>query len=330
MALTRRSLFALDFGRRARPGAAWLRVHRVAMACRFEVTLAPSDTDHVDAARQALDVADRLEAQLSVFRPMSELTSVNNRAADEAVRTTPELFALLQQCSRLHAETEGAFDITSTALSRCWGFLRREGRVPSAAEIDSARAVVGMQHVSFDSTTSSIRFARKGVALNLGAIGKGYAVDRMGDSIRACGIRHALVSSGGSSVLAVGGRGRGWCVDIRSPRAGRDRLARLFLRNGALGTSGTGEQFVLVDGLRYGHVIDPRTGWPARSVLSASVVTSDATSADALSTAFLIGGPDLAERYCREHPGTLAVLALTAHEASTRIFGSFAGAEITT
>src|SRR5262249_35045213 len=123
------------------------------------------------------------------------------------------------------------------------------------------------------------------------------------------GTRRALLSAGRSSVLALGGRGRGWPVDVRPALASRT-AGRLWIRDGAVGTSGAGEQFIEVDGIRYGHVIDPRSGRPASGVLGASVVTATAADADALSTAFLIGGPDLARRYCDAHPGTLALLVL--------------------
>ena len=103
-------------------------------------------------------------------------------------------------------------------------------------------------------------------------------------------------------MLAIGGKGRGWPVDLR-PRLASRRVGRLWIKNGAVGTSGAGEQFIEVDGRRYGHVIDPRTGRPAEGVLGASVITGDAATADALSTAFLIGGPELARRYCAAHPG---------------------------
>jgi thiamine biosynthesis lipoprotein len=328
MPITRRALFALDFSPRARAGGRWLRVHRTAMACRFEVTLEEQDTASVEAAGKALDEADRIESLLTVFRETSELARINRGAGEGPVPADPEVFALLQVCAAIHAATGGAFDPTSTPFSRCWGFLRREGRVPSAAEIETARALVGMGRVTLDADASSVRFARPGMALNLGAIGKGYAVDRMGRLLRKRGVARALVSAGGSSVVAVGGRGRGWAVDVRSPQISRRRIARVHLRDGALGTSGTGEQFVIADGTRYGHVIDPRQGWPARGVLSATVVTGDAAAADALSTAFLIAGPDLARPYCDTHPDTLAILLLEDGAEAPLVLGRYGGATV--
>ena len=215
---------------------------------------------------------------------------------------------LLTDCQRVHRDTEGAFDVTTTPLSRCWGFLRREARVPPLEAIEDARGQVGFGAVHVSSDPPLVTFSRPGVEVSLGAVGKGYALDRACSVLRASGVQHALLSAGGSSIVALGGRGDGWVVDVVSPlRPGRP-IATLSLRNAALGTSGAGEQFVVQDGRRYGHVIDPRTGWPVDGTLSASVVASDAARADALSTAFLVGGLDLARRYCGEHPAVLALI----------------------
>lgn len=323
--LTRRNFLAFDFDRRSGDAGHWVRIHRTAMACRVEVMLASDDAADMAAARAALDEADEIESCLTVFRDTSEVTDVNRRAGREAVPVSTALFALVQRAAALHAATDGAFDITSTPISRCWGFLRRDGRLPGDREIASACELVGMPLVILDEAARTIQFARDGVELNFGAIGKGYALDRMGALLRARGAGRALLSAGSSSVLAVGGRGRGWPVDLRPQRASR-RVGRLWLRNAAVGTSGAGEQFVEINGRHYGHVIDPRTGRPADGVLGASVVTRDAASADALSTAFLIGGPELARRYCERHADTLAVLVLDAPGEPTQIFGRCGGA----
>lgn len=305
------------------------------MACRFEVVLQEGDAAQVGAARAALDEADRLEALMTVFRDTSALVRINRTARDGAVRAEPELFEILQLSSRMHAATGGAFDITSTPLSRCWGFLRREGRVPSLAEIEAARAQIGMEHVELEPARHTIQFRRPGIELNLGAIGKGYALDRMARLLRSCGCRQVVLSAGGSSVVAIGSPSGpalsdvgGWTIDLRSRQLTRSRIARLRLRDGALATSGAGEQFVDVNGTRYGHVIDPRTGWPASGVISVSVVAREAAVADALSTACLIAGEPLAARYCAANPETLVLLTPDDGSERYRVFGSYRGAEV--
>jgi len=297
------------------------------MACRFEILIWGDEAHHAAAAREALDEADRIESALTVFRETSELVRVNREAATAPVAVDALLFALLSRCRAIHDDTERAFDITSTPLGRCWGFLDREGRMPTTAQIEAARACLGMDKVELDAAGTTVRFRRPGVELSLGSIGKGYALGRMADSMRARGVRDALLSAGGSSAVAVGGRGQGWLVDVGSRRV-RGRLARLHLRDGALATSGAGEQFFEVQGRRYGHVLDPRTGWPAAGTLSVSVVCEDAATADALSTAFLVGGLALARRYCARHPQTLALV--TPDDGSERavVVGAYPGATL--
>jgi thiamine biosynthesis lipoprotein len=334
-AISRRQFLSLDSSS-APPSVAlggseadyWIRVFRRVMACRFEVVLPGQDARFLPAARTALNLADRLEARLTVFRPTSELSRVNRLAAGEPVPVHPGLFSLLHEAADLHAATGGAFDITSTPLSRCWGFLQRTPHVPADESIAAARATVGMTLVELDERMSTVRFARRGVELNLGSIGKGYALDRMAEKLRRLGVRDALISAGGSSILALGADGGGWPVHITSKLCGGMRLAALRLRNVAMATSGAGEQFVVADGRRFGHVLDPRTGWPATGAISATVVTRDASTADALATACLIDGPALAERYCAAHPNTLIILALDDECGTVSMFGACTGAMV--
>lgn len=286
------------------------------MACRFEVTLADHDSARVPIALSALDEVDRLERVLSVFIDTSVIAEVNRDAAARPVAVPTEVAELLLACQQMHRETEGAFDLTTTALSRCWGFLHRDARVPAVAAIEAARTLVGFDAVRVSADPAAVAFDRPGIELNLGAVGKGFALDRAGSLLRSHGVRHALLSAGGSSIVAVGGRGAGWVVDLVSPLRPAQPMARLTLRNAAIGTSGAGEQFVLHDGRRYGHVIDPRTGWPTSGRLSVSVVASTAARADALSTGFLVGGVELARRYCDAHPDVLALI--TPDDASGR------------
>jgi len=327
-AISRRALLNLEFTPADDGADYWIRVHRRAMACRFEVTLSGEDAHHVPAAREVLDEVDRIESSLTVFRETSDLVRLNQAAGHAPVAVDDALFGLLRLCRELHARTGGTFDITTTPLSRCWGFLRREGRLPSAEEIKAARALVGMDAVELDEAHRTVRFRRPGMELNLGSIGKGFALGQVAARLRQHGVRHALLSAGGSSVLALGGRGAGWVVDLRSRQVSRDRLARVRLRDAALATSGAGEQFVEVGGTRYGHVLDPRTGSPASGVLSASVIAAEAAVADALSTAFLVGGLELARRYCADHPGTLALVTPDDGSERPRVFGQCPGATL--
>jgi FAD:protein FMN transferase len=294
----------------APPSGYWLHVQRPAMACRFEVTLLLRDQAGVCAAQQALDEVAKLEEQLTIFKQSSEVSFINRHAASRAVHVEPSLFELLRLAQQLSRETAGAFDITSGPLSQCWGFLRRQGRIPAPEESEQARALVGSEKLLFDPDSRTVRFARPGVELNLGSIGKGYALDRIAASLRQR-VRTALLSAGSSSMRALGSgeRGqRGWTVGVRHPRDKRRRLAIVRLRDVALSTSGSEEQFFEHDGKRYGHIIDPRTGLPAERVSGVTVIAPSAALTDALATAFYVGGAELARTYCDAHPGVLVLL----------------------
>jgi FAD:protein FMN transferase len=301
----------------------WLKVHRNAMACRFEVTLDAADARHVDAARAALDEVDAIEASLTVFRPTSEVSCLNRQAAMAPVPVSPGLFTLLSLCRELHAATGGAFDPASSALSRCWGFLDRRPRRPADEEIASARARSGMDKVVLDDLGRAVRFAVPGVEIGFGAVGKGWALDRVAASMRVRGAARALLTAGGSSHRGWGGEE--WELALRP---GGEDLGLLRLRDAALGTSASGEQHFEADGRRFGHVLDPRTGWPAEGVRSASVLTSEAAVADALSTAFLVGGEALAAPFCASRPGTMALLVLDREPREIRIFGTRDGVTV--
>ncbi len=294
----------------------WVKVHRTAMACRFEVTLPSEDVRHVDAARTALDEVDAIEDALTWFRDTSEVSRVNRAAATGPVAVGPSLFALLSLCRELHVATGGAFDPASTALFRCWGFLERRPRLPGEEEIAAARARAGMDKVVLDDMRRTIRFAVPGVELNFGAVGKGWALDRIVASLRVRGVGRALLTAGGSSHRGWGGES--WELALRP---GGEDLGLLRLRDAALGTSASGEQGFEAEGRRFGHVLDPRSGWPAEGVRSASVVTSEAAVADALSTAFLVGGPSLAGSFCAARPGTMALLVLEAEPREILVLG---------
>ena len=270
------------------------------------------DRAGVAVATAALDRIDELEAQLSVFRESSEISFINREAAIRAVPVEGPLFELLSLCGSLYDDTGGAFDITVGPLTRCWGFLRRAGRVPGLEEIQHARSVVGSDKMILDDDARTIRFLREGMEINLGSIGKGYALDRVATSMRQ-EVGSALLNAGASSFYAIGAGARedlneGWSVGLRDPRDKNRRLATLRLRDCALSTSGSEEQFFEHDGRRYGHIIDPRSGWPAQRMTSVSVVAHSAAISDALATAFYIGGREVAESYCAANYEVLAIM----------------------
>ena len=307
-----------------REDLALLRLARRAMATTFEFLL-PFGTPRAQEAGEAgLDLIDAVEDQLTVFRETSEVSALNRRAADGPVPVEERLFGLLTLAARVSQETGGAYDITTGALTKAWGFYRRAGRVPSTDERREVLTRTGMRHVTFDIDGQTVRFQQSGLAINLGSIGKGYALDRVAELLRAeRGIASALLHGGHSSVYAMGtepGDSRGWLVGVRHPWDRERRLATVRLCNRGLGTSGATFQHLEYNGRKLGHILDPRTGWPAEGMASATVLAPTAAEADALSTAFFVLGAEGARRYCEAH-AEIGALLLPAGDASPVVLG---------
>jgi thiamine biosynthesis lipoprotein len=270
------------------------QVTRRAMATEFVVMLPAHAADAVELAVAALEQLDGIENALTIYRPDSEISRANQMASAEPVELSEETFALLQKAIVWSERTGGAFDITAGPLVEVWGFGRRSGRKPSAAEIDAALKLVGYQNVELSAERKTVRLAQPGMTINLGAIGKGDALDRMAAELRGQGLTDFLIHGGNSSVIAAGdqtsGSGMGWAVGLAHPTKPKRRLAGLWLRDMALATSGSGKQFFHHRGQRFGHVIDPRSGYPAGDMLSLTVLMASAADADACATGMFVNG----------------------------------------
>jgi len=306
---------------------------RQAMATRFELVLHGGDEAALRAAgEEALDEIVRLEDELSYFRASSQIFRMNREAARRPVRVSPWLFRLLQRARQLSAESAGTFDITVAPLMRCWGFYTREGRVPEPAALAEARASVGMHLVELNETEFTVRFTRPGVQIDLGSIGKGFAVERAGALLREAGVTSALLHGGTSTVLAIGAppAAASWRIALDHPdqRATQNPQpatpnapyaprgthhaspwSTVSLRDESLSVSAVwGKSFTTSD-RSYGHVIDPRTGEPTQGAVLAAVVLPSATESDALSTMLLTCGPEGFKEVLRLRPGLRALVA---------------------
>ena len=297
-----------------------IAVARQAMATRFEIVLYGEREATLRAAGEAaLDEVERLEGQLSLFRETSEIAHVNARAAAEPVRVSPPVFELLRRAQALSRETEGAFDVTVAPLMRCWGFHQGEGRVPDAEELAQARDRVGSSLVALSEADFTVRFSRPGVMLDLGALGKGYAVDCAVDLLREAGMTSALIHGGTSTAYGLGAPpgAEHWIVALPRPEfgpqllvpgaaPGRDLpetvLAKVGLRDEALSVSAIWGRSFAAGGRTYGHVMDPRVGAPVESAVMAAVVAPSAADTDALSTALLVLGAAGQERLATQRP----------------------------
>jgi thiamine biosynthesis lipoprotein len=285
-----------------------MKASRQAMGSFFEIRLPARLPGAFDLAVRALDLIDELESQLTIYRDDSEVSRLNASAHLGPVVVEPGLFGLLERAVELGRATEGAYDVTSGALSEAWGFVRGPKRVPDPETLAKARARTGFTHLTLNAADNSVMFDRPGLAINLGSIGKGYAIDRAAELIRGYWWpAPALIHGGQSSVYALGSPpdqlGGRWEVALRNPFDPSTPLGTIRLRNRALGTSGAAFQRFESNGRTYGHILDPRTGEPPVSTLaSVTVLAPTAADADALSTAFYLLGPEGAARYIADHP----------------------------
>ncbi len=288
-----------------------LTLARHAMNTRFELVLHGDNPVSLRAAGEAaLEEVGRIERQMSLFNPTSEIGRVNALAAHEPVRVSPEVFALLAKAQRLSRETKGTFDITMAPLLRCWGLLGyNDGRVPTDEELSATRSVCGMSLVEMDASRFTVRFQREGVMLDLGAIGKGYAVEEAMEILRESGVEAALLHGGTSTVAAIGRPPDEptWSVAVEVP--GLAQPLRIPLRDEALSVSAVSGKSFIANGQTLGHVLDPRSGRPVAGAHMAAVVLPSATETDALSTALLVGGVASYESMFKLRPGIRALVA---------------------
>ena len=254
---------------------ALLRFPFRAMASDNELQVDAADAADAARARRAADaaIADvaRIEAKYSRYRDDSLTTRINRGAGGAPVAIDAETAALVAYADRCHAQSGGLFDLTSGVLRRAWDFRRKPPALPDDATLAAARALVGWAEVERDERT--IRLPRAGMEIDFGGIGKEYAADRVATIVVEHGIRHGLVNLGGD-VRAVGAQANGapWRVGIRHPRAEGRTIATVDLVDGAVATSGDYERFFEIDGRRYCHILDPRTGMPVAHWQSVTVV----------------------------------------------------------
>ena len=255
------------------------------------MVFAGSEQEGLDACGAALAELRRVESRLTLFDTASDLCELNRGAGRTRMRVDQDLRAVLVQAGAFKRVTGGAFDVAVEPLMRVWGFHRPRTTAPTAAELAEARAAVRAAVVELDGDVASLPSAH--TQLDFGAIGVGYGIDRALDALRARGLRRAFIDvSGDMAALGAPPGEAGWPVEIADPRRAREggTVAAPRLRDAALATAANTESIVRYGSLVAGHVMDPATGWPARALRQASVVTRTAVAADALSTAMLVSG----------------------------------------
>lgn len=267
------------------------------MSTVYEIVVSAPESAALDAATtRAFDEVARLEEVLSEWRPDSEVSRVNQAAGGDAVKVGPDLLAVVKQGLRAGAESGGAFDITWAALHGVWDFRATPPRVPDRALLAKRSKLIDYRKVQLDEAASTIRLELPGMAIGLGGIAKGYALDRMAAILVEAGFSN-FVLYGGGQVLVSGRRGsRPWRVGVKDPR-NEGFFAFYETTRGSASTSGDYERFFLLDGVRYHHILDTRPtaqarGMPVRGLVSATILAETGIRADALSTAVFVLGPE--------------------------------------
>jgi thiamine biosynthesis lipoprotein len=288
------------------------RFSHEAMATTFEVFIVNDDEKYArQVAAAAFEEVNRLEAELSRFIENSDISRINNLPANQPLILGLDAFKCLQLSCRIYADTSGAFDVTIGPLLSCWRNDDGSLRVPTEKELNHARQHTGTNLLILNEDEHTIELSAGPVQIDLGGIGKGYAVDRMAELLREWSIDTALISGGYSSVLALDAPAgtKGWPLSLSNPINRKEILARPNLQGLALGSSG----------LKKGqHIIDPRTNQPVKSKLAAWSSAPHAATADALSTAFMVMSPDEIEQYCSKHPDIMVMVMLQEMDKKTQ------------
>jgi thiamine biosynthesis lipoprotein len=271
-----------------------------AMGSTYSIVLYDEDRDRMEtAAEAAFDEARRLDGLLSNYKPGSAWSQVNQFAAERPVEVPQDLFDLLSACVNYSRKSDGAFDITVGPLMKVWGFYKGSGHLPARGEVKKALASVGYKNILLDPKARTVRFSKKGVEMDPGGIGKGYAVDRMVEVLKEQKIKIALVSASGSSIYAMGAPPGepGWKISIRDPKDESKTVQDIVLKDESLSTSGNYEKFFEADGKIYAHIMDPRTGFPAGGMLSVSIITPRTIDSEAWCKPFFINGRAWASKH---------------------------------
>lgn len=264
----------------------------IKMGSAFDLTLVATNQMEADQLfEQAIAEVDRIERLISSWDQASETTQVNQMAGKQAVKVTKELYDLVFRAKAIAQLTNGAFDPTYASVDKIWTFDGGDVEQPKAEIISASVAKIGFEKIVFDPLESSLYLPLKGMKIGFGAIGKGYAADRVKSLLQKQGVTAAIVNaSGDMSAWGMQPNGSPWQVGLVNPKS-KDKIFAWFpIKDQAVVTSGDYEKFVMINGKRYGHIINPKTGFPSQGVISCTVFAPKAELADALSTALFVMG----------------------------------------
>ncbi len=280
------------------------------MASPFHIVLySTDDASARHASRAAYDRIAMLNAILSDYDPESELSRLAGTAGGGPVLVSADLFEVLRRSKEIYERSGGAFDVTIAPVGRLWRRARRDHKLPDPARLAEARPLVGSDKMLLDPKARTVELKKKGMKLDVGGIAKGYAAQAALDVLKKAGITRALV--GGAGDIVVGDPppdGTGWKVAIAPLEPGKGGPTRvLLLANAAVSTAGDAERFVVIDGHRYSHIINPSTGVGVEDRASVTVVAPDGATADALETTVYVMGPERGLKLVDQTPGAAAI-----------------------
>ena len=292
------------------------RDRRLKMGTHFEIQVrAHSESEARAAIDAAFDEIDRVEARLSEWKDSSDISILNRAAGGPPLAVGDDLVAVVARASEISSMTEGAFDITFAACGGLWSF-REPTRVPTEAELGACREHVNWRNVGIDPIRGTLALPDPAMRIGISGIGKGYGVDRAASVLESRGIRDYIVDGGGDIRLAVSPGHRPWSVGIADPRRPGELWGSLEDASGAVVTSGDYEAFFVRDGVRYHHILDPRSGLPSHGASAVTVIAPDATTADALATGLLVLGPERGMALVERLPGVEALFLVEDREDS--------------
>jgi len=281
----------------------------LAMGTVVEITVAHRSEPLARAAiKEAIGELQRVDELMSPSKPGSLVSRINREGSTAQVPVPAEVFQLLRDAVDISKASGGAFDVTVLPLVELWG-LEHGGAIPPPDLLSKKLAAVGYRNLIFGESANSVGFAKPGMGLDLGAIAKGWAVDRAIEKLEARGIRNAIIDAGGDLRIIGARPGKDfWRIGIQHPREAGALLATIELRDTAIVTSGDYERFFMVDGVRYHHILDPATGQPARGCQSVTVLAATASEADACATAAFVLGPARGLAFLRARPGVRGLI----------------------
>lgn len=266
-----------------------------------------------DKVNSAFDAAvremERIENEMSEWKEGTPVSNINKNAGKEAVVVPEELFNVISSAQKVSELSNGAFDISWAVMRGLWKFGKDEEHVPSDDEIKQRLPLVNYKNIELNGKNKTVFLKKEGMAIGLGAIAKGYAVDMAMQKMVNMGIKNAIIKAGGDMRIQGTKEGKPWDIGIKHPRDKNKLLGKLNLSNISISTSGDYERYFIKDSILYHHIMNPKTGYPSKECQSVTILAPDTMTSDALSTAVFVLGPEEGMKLIKSLPGIKGIIA---------------------